>query len=284
MDRFSKYNPQATLLFFVSEIIATLVIFHPLYLFISLVSAFVYKLMLDGKKAVSYVIKLILPLILLISVFNMLFVHTGVTELFTLFDMSFTAESLFYGFCQGVMFASVIIWMSNYSRVVTSEGLLAVFGKKAPNISLVFSMVLTFIPRLKRNLDEINDAGALLEHNESKMKKGISNLSALISMTLEESIETADSMKARGFHNNRTPYSKYPFSFKDGIVIALELIFLGVLLYFKIAGKTLFIFEPKIYMEKVNVFSIILFALLSFIPVIIDLGEEIRWLYLKQKI
>ncbi|MCM1286108.1 MAG: energy-coupling factor transporter transmembrane protein EcfT [Acetobacter sp.] len=284
MDRFSKYNPKAVLLFFISEITATLLIFNPIYLCISFLSAFVYKLIIDGKKAVLYLIKFIIPLVVLISVFNMLFVHTGVTEIFTLFDMSFTLESLFYGFCQGIMFAAVIIWMSNYSKAVTSEGLLAVFGRKAPNISLVFSMILTFIPRLKRNLDEINDASALLDNGEGKIKKGISNLSALISMTLEESIETADSMKARGFNNNRTPYSKYPFSFKDFVLIAIELIFLGALIFFKASGKTIFIFEPRIYVEGVNIVSVIIFSSLSFIPVMIDLGEELRWLYLKQKI
>lgn len=284
MDRFSKYNPKATLLFFVLIIIVTIVSYHPILIAISFVGAFLYKLKLENKKAISYLLKFILPLVLLVSVFNMLFTHYGNTILFEAFDMNYTLEGLFYGFNQGVMLGAVIMWISNYSSVITSEKFLSVFGRFMPNLALLFSMVLSFIPRLRKNATEINDARLLLDNNESKIKKSINSFSALITLTLEESIEISNSMKSRFFASKRTVYSKYRICPKDYILIAFELILTAVIIALKLCGYMDFIFEPVISMGDMKLYVPILFALLSLIPIIIDFVEDMRWFYLKQKI
>ncbi|MGN1202383.1 MAG: energy-coupling factor transporter transmembrane component T [Eubacterium sp.] len=284
MDRFSKFNPKVTFLFFVLIIILTLIFFHPVYLTVSLVAALCYKIKLDGKKGIEYFFKYILPLILFVAVFNMLFTHYGATVLFTAFDMRFTLEGLFYGLCQGMMFSSVIVWFSCYSAVVTSERFLSVFGRIAPNCVLVFSMVLSFIPRLKKNAYEINDSRMLLDKDKSKLKKSLKSFSALLTMTLEESIEVSDSMKARGFGSGRTAYSKYRFSLNDGICLIFITFVFILLCVMKALGKITFIFDPAISMESFSVTSLVMLALISFLPLIIDFTEDIRWFYLKQKI
>lgn len=243
-----------------------------------------YKVRLEGKNAFSYIFKFLLPVLFFTAVFNMLFTHYGTTVLFTAFDMSFTLEGLFYGFCQGMMFLSVITWLSCCSSVLTSERFLSVFGRLAPNCALVFSMVLSFIPRLKKNAVEINDAGMLINDGSSKMKKSISNFSALLTMTLEESIQVSDSMKARGFGKGRTAYSKYRFSFKDGFCIAVIILLFAGVCALKITGRADFIFEPVICMKEFSPLGFIIFTALSLMPLAIDLWEDMRWLYLKQKI
>lgn len=284
MDRFSKYNPKATLLFFVLIIIVTIVVYHPILISISFIGAFLYKIKLENKKAISYLMKFILPLVLLVSVFNMLFTHYGNTILFEAFDMNYTLEGLFYGFNQGAMLGAVIMWISNYSSVITSEKFLSVFGRFMPNLALLFSMVLSFIPRLRKNATEINDARLLLDNNESKIKKSIYSFSALITLTLEESIEISNSMKSRFFTSKRTVYSKYRICPKDYILIAFELILTAVIIALKLCGYMDFIFEPVISMGDMKLYVPILFALLSLIPIIIDFVEDMRWFYLKQKI
>ncbi len=284
MDRFSKFNPRVTFLFFALVIMLTLILFNPVYLLISLACALSYKIKLEGKKALLNFSKLVIPLILFVSVFNMLFTHYGMTVIFTAFNMRFTLEGLFYGLCQGMMISSLIIWFSCYSLVVTSERFLAVFGRLTPNSALVFSMVLSFIPRLKKNTAEINDARFLIDSGESKLKKSIKRFSALLSLTLEESIEVSDSMKARSFGKGRTSYSKYSFSFSDGVCIAVMSVLFIFLCVMKAVGKMIFIFEPVIRMESFSVFSAAAFAIFSFLPLIIDFTEDIRWFYLKQKI
>lgn len=284
MDRFSKLNPKVTFLFFVLMITLTLVLFHPVYLFVSLVSSLCYRIKLEGKKSIVYFFKFLLPLILFVAIFNMLFTHYGLTVLFTAFDRSFTLEGLFYGMCQGMMFASVIMWFSCYCQVVTSERFLSVFGRVAPNLALIFSMVLSFIPRLRKNANEINDARMLLDKSESRLKRSIRNFSALLTMTLEESIEVSDSMKARGFKSGRTVYSKYRFSLNDGICLFFMIIIFILLCVMKTMGRAVFIFEPVITMENFSFTALILFIFISFLPLMIDFTEDMRWFYLKQKI
>lgn len=284
MDRFSKFNPKVTFLFFVLIIVLTLILLHPVYLLVSLTASLFYKIKLEGKRVFLYFFKIIFPLVLFVSVFNMLFTHYGATVLFTAFDMNFTLEGLFYGLCQGMMFSSVILWFSCYSVVVTSERFLAVFGRIAPNSAIVFSMALSFIPRLKKNAEEINDARMLINKGKGRLKRGLDNFSALLTMTLEESIEVSDSMKARGFGRGRTAYSKYRFSLSDGICSCIIFSIFTAMCIMKSFGKINFIFEPEITMESFSAFSFFIFVLLSFLPVIIDLTEDVRWFYLKQKI
>lgn len=284
MDRFSRFNPKSCFLFFVLEIVLCLLIFNPAFLAVSLLSSLFYSVKLEGKRAVKRFFTFILPLIFFIGLFNMIFAHYGETVLFTVFLYDFTLESFFYGINQGAMFSIVILWLSCYSIVMTSDKFLSVFSKTAPNCSLVFSMVLSFIPRLRKNAEEINDAGKLIDTGENKLKKSISNFSALITMTLEESIEVSDSMKARGFNKNRRAYSKYGFSFSDGVIITVSIILFAVMLYYKISGKTLFIFEPAMAFNYFSPLSLAVYGVMSFLPLIVDLWEDVKWLYLKQKI
>lgn len=284
MDRFSKFNPRVTFLFFVLTMVLTLAVFNPIYSSISLLSAILYKFKLEGKKAVGYVVKFIVPILVLVSLFNMLFTHYGATVLFTAFDMSFTLEGLFYGFSQGLIFSAIVTWFSCYSVVVTSERFLSVFGKVAPNTAIVLSMVLSFIPRLKKNADEINDARLLIDTENSRLKKSISNFSALITMTLEESIQVAESMKARYFCNGRTSYSRFRYSYKDAVLTILLVALFIVVAVYKAMGRLSFIFEPIIAMNGISIVALASFSFLMLMPVIIDVTEDVRWFYLKQKI
>lgn len=283
MDRFSKYNPKAAFSFFLLEIILTIVIFNPVMLAVSFVSAFAYKLKLDGRVAVSYLFKFIFPLVLFVALFNFAFSHYGITVLFTFRDMNFTAESLFYGLNQGMLLGSVVMWFSCYGRVITAERFIAVFGRIMPNTALIFSMVLSFIPRLRKNACEINEARQLIS-GESRLKKSISNFSALITMTLEESIETADSMKARGYHKGRSIYSKYRFSVKDFILIMFIVLSSAALIAVKGLGQLDFLFDPVIKMDSLPIWAVVIFSVMSLLPVMIDLLEDMKWSYLKQKI
>lgn len=284
MDRFSKLNPKVTLLFFFAEIVLAIAVFNPVFTAVTFVGACIYKVMCSGKDGVIYIFKFALPLIFLAALFNFIFVHYGVTVLFEFSQISFTLEAVFYGFSQGLMLAAVLLWFNIYSQVITSEKFLAVFGRFAPNIAMIFSMVLSFIPRLKRNAAEINDARSLISTDEGRMKKSIGNFSALITMTLEESIDTADSMKARGFSEKRTVYSKYKFSAFDFVIMLVIITAFVIIAVFDITGRLDFVFEPVIAAGRISPFAVIIYSLLSFLPAIIDFAEGIKWFYLKQKI
>ena len=83
---------------------------------------------------------------------------------------------------------------------------MSVFSKLAPNLTLVLTMTFSFIPRLRKNAQEINDARMNIDLGQSKFKKSLDNFSSLVSMTLEESIEISDTMRARNFNSSRKLY------------------------------------------------------------------------------
>ena len=284
MDRFSRFNPKVTLLFFLLQIFITIFIFNPVIIAFSLAGALAYKIKLKGRAGLSLIYKLVIPLILVVALFNFIFSHRGATVLFTAFEMNFTLESLIYGFCQGGMLTSVTVWFSCFSDVLTAERFLSVFGRLLPNTAMIFSMVLSFIPRLSRNAREISESRQLVDEGEGRLKKGINNLSALVTMTVEDSIVTADSMKARGYGKGRTVYSKYKFSSSDFFILIITLLLFAGLIFAKALGKFYFVYDPIIKTAPLCLWADITIFLLSFLPVIIDFEEDIRWYFLKRKI
>ena len=240
--------------------------------------------MLQGKKAIKTFFAFLLPFTILIGLFNMAFTSYGIDVLFSISNKNFTAEGLAYGLCQGVMFSSVIVWLSSYSYVLSSDKFMSVFSKLAPNLTLVLIMTLSFIPRLRKNAQEINDARLNVNAGQSKLKKSLDNFSALVSMTLEESIEVSDTMRARGFNSSRKPYSKYRFNFNDGVVLIIVLGLSVACIIFNSLDKAEFIFDPEIKILSFSPIFLILYTLYMFLPVIISISEGIKWHFLKQKI
>ncbi|MDD6568869.1 MAG: energy-coupling factor transporter transmembrane component T [Eubacteriales bacterium] len=284
MDKFSNFNPKVCFLFFVFTVLIILLNFNPIFLCVSLLSGVIYNAMLQGKKTFKTFFTFLLPFTLLVGIFNMAFTSYGVDILFSISNKNFTAEGLSYGLCQGVMFSSVIVWLSSYSYVLSSDKFMSVFSKLAPNLTLVLTMTLSFIPRLRKNAQEINDARLNVNTNQSKFKKSLDNFSSLVSMTLEESIEVSDTMRARNFNSSRKPYSKYRFNLDDGIVLLVLLALSISCIVLNSLDKAEFIFDPEIKMLSFSPIFLILYTIYMFLPVIINISEGIKWHFLKQKI
>lgn len=284
MDKFSNFNPKVCFLFFIFTVLLILLNFNPIFLCVSLLSGVIYNAMLQGKKTFKTFFTFLLPFTLLVGIFNMAFTSYGVDILFSISNKNFTAEGLSYGLCQGVMFSSVIVWLSSYSYVLSSDKFMSVFSKLAPNLTLVLTMTLSFIPRLRKNAQEINDARLNVNTNQSKFKKSLDNFSSLVSMTLEESIEVSDTMRARNFNSSRKPYSKYRFNLDDGIVLLVLLALSISCIVLNSLDKAEFIFDPKIKMLSFSPIFLILYTIYMFLPVIINISEGIKWHFLKQKI
>lgn len=267
MDRFSKFHPIVSFSFFALAITLTLTFSKPLYLSASFLGALFYLLRLKGRSVLAKLFKFILPLILFVGVFNMIFVRRGETVLFAIGDYNFTREALIFGFNTGLMLASVIMWFDAYNEVVTSEKFMSLFGKIAPNLALLFCMVLRFIPLMEKTAREIKESQIGLGAETKGVKNTIKRFSALISISLERSVEAANSMQARGFGmGRRTQYSRFSFKLSDLIVLLFIAIFFALSIVFR------------------SNLNIIPFLIYSLFPLASDLTEDAKWLYLKSKI
>lgn len=285
MDRFSKFHPIVSFSFFMFAIILTVSFANPIYYSVSLVASFFYLLKLKGKEVFETLFKFIIPLIIFVGVFNMIFCHYGDTVLFTVKEIKFTLECLCYGFSNGLMLSAVILWFSAYNEVITSDKFMALFGKISPNLALLFCMILRFIPLMEKTSKEIKDAQIGVGKETKGLKNTISRFSSLISISLEKSIETADSMKARGFGmTKRSHYSRYCFKVNDALLLVSFIVLFIFLVVFRSLGYFDFSFNPVIQIVKFDCFSLVISVLLFFIPLILDLLEDVKWLYLKSKI
>lgn len=285
MDAFSKFHPAVIFSFFMVVIVLSVLYINPVYLLMSFSAGFLYYLVLKGKAAFSFVIKCALPVIFLAAVFNMLFCRYGETVLFSVKGINFTAECLTYGFCTGVMMAAVILWFACYQLLFTSEKLTALSGRLFPNAALLFSMTLRFLVRMKTYADEMKEAQAGLGNETKGLKNTLKRFSALVSVSLEGSIETADVMRQRGYENkNKTFFSRYAFKPKDAAVLICIAALFIVLAVMKGAGFSAFEYRPALRLVNENHVQEVCFFILAFSAVFIDFIKGVqRWHRLKSK-
>lgn len=250
-DAFSKCHPIVNFIFFVGAIGFGVVYQHPAYTAAAVILAAVYYLLLTGRRGWKLIAGMI-PLFLLLSVINPVFADYGETVLFTVFSHPFTLESLFYGMEVAGIFVLMLIWFGCYSKVLTSDKFICLFGSLIPAVSLLLVMVLRMIPNLQRKASQIIGARKSIGKgfSESKSTKaalqdGITALSALTDWSLEGSIMTADSMRSRGYGTaRRTSFQIYTMGIRDWFLLVL-IIALAVITM--LSGGTEAQFSPSLH-------------------------------------
>ena len=287
-DSFTKYHPWVNFLYFVLVIGFSMALNHPLAQGISLLCAIVYAIQTEGKKAVLFILKWCLPVMLLTAFMNPAFSHEGVTILLYLpTGNPLTLESILYGISAGVMIATVMLWFTNFNRVITSDKFIYLFGCIIPAMSLVLSMTLRFIPKFKSQLSVVIDAQKSIGRDISKgsvlqrTKIAVTTLSIMITWSLENAIETADSMRSRGYGlPGRTAFSNYSFDDRD----RLALLFLGFCGLYLLSGTISnafgFIYFPRLRYVGINVVTIsfqLVYFMMCIMPVVLNGLEERKW-------
>ena len=287
-DRFAKYHPLVNFLYFTLVIGFSMALNHPLAQGISLVCAVIYAVQTDGKKAVLFTLKWCLPIMLLTAFINPAFSHEGVTTLLYFpTGNPLTLESILYGLSSGVMIATVMLWFTNFSRVITSDKFIYIFGRIILAMSLVLSMTLRFIPKFKTQLQAVTDAQKSIGRDIAegslwrRTKIAITVLSIMVTWALENAIETADSMKSRGYGlKGRTAFSIYRFDDRD----QMALLYLGFCGFYLLTGLLVsafgFRYFPSIRYIDLNPVTLsfqFVYLILGLMPVVLNWAEERKW-------
>ena len=277
---FYRSHPLINFIYFAVIIGVTMFSNHPAFLFVSFVTAWIYSVVLKGKKAVKFNVLVLLPVILITVVLNTLNVHNGVTVLFFLNDNRITLEAIIFGIVQGVMLGSVIIWFSCFAVVVTEDKFIYLFGRIAPVIALTLSMILRFVPLLKNRFSEISTAQRCMGRRKSKgilfrIRQLGKEISILIAWSLEASIESADSMEARGYGlRGRTSFHLFRLTGKERHILALMLVLGVICIAACVMNCTSIYYYPKILLSPVSFFqgvSITAFCIFMYLAVIMDI-------------
>lgn len=294
-DVFASYHPAVSFLYFLLVIGCSMFVMHPVFLILSCIGGFSYYLYLKGRKAVKTAILMMLPVFLLSAIVNPLFTHEGVTLLGYFGNGNpLTLESILYGLGAGIMLVSVLNWFACYQVVMTSDKFIYLFGKAIPAMSLILSMVFRFIPKFQSQIQKISESQKCIGRDisngspVSRARHGMKILSIMTTWSLENSVETADSMKSRGYGlRGRNNFSIYRFDNRDRL-ITTAMALMGILVLIGILTKNVhFLYYPMLRMNKTTPFSILCYlsyGILCFLPLAINKIEDIKWHYLKLKI
>ena len=290
-DNFSSYHPLVNFIYFFSVIVFSMFLMHPILVSISLIRSCIYAFYLKGKKAVRFTVVYMLPIVILMAFINPLVSHEGNTVIFYINGNVVTVEALIYGIMSAVMFISILIWFSSYNVIMTSDKFTYLFGKVIPSTSLIITMILRFVPRFKKQIKVISEGQKAIGRSVKdgnifdRINHGINIISILTTWVLENSIDTADSMKARGYGlRGRSSFNYYKFTKRDGRILAVILVLIGVVITALVKGYGRIIFYPDIIINKVDFFSIVFYvsySVLVLVPFIVDMMEELRWRLLR---
>ncbi len=287
INAMDKLHPAVGFLYFAAIIAFVLLFNSPVFLLISLCTCILYSLLLNGKKALRLNLCFALPMFIIISLINPLFSHMGFTILFYLGDSPITLESLAFGIASAMMLVSVLIWFSCYSRIITSDKFLFIFCRILPAFSLLFSMTMRLVPKMLDRVKRISAAQKALGMDMStgniwqRIRHGVKIVSILITWTLENAVETSDSMKARGYGlTGRSHFTIFRFDRRDAISLA-AIIFLAACCAF---SYTLGIGHMQYYPEITGggsgfmlVLSALVYGILCLYPLLLEILEEMRW-------
>ena len=290
-DAFNKIHPFTGLLYFAVVIGFSMFFMNPVCITLSLCCSLLSAVIINGKRALGLTVKFIIPMILLVMIINPVFNHRGATIITYLpWQNPLTLEAILYGIASAVMFSSVILWFSVFNTVMTSDKIICLFGRIIPSLSLVISMTLRFVPRFVSKFKELKSARITPQKQGFiiKMKILLSELSVMLSWSLESSIESADSMKSRGYGiKGRTAYNIFKFRKTDVIIITALIISALTMILLIVLGVGKYSFYPVFKIEFSAAFSVLFYVIylgIMLIPSITIAWEGLKWKQLQSKI
>ncbi|MFJ7648423.1 energy-coupling factor transporter transmembrane component T [Lysinibacillus sp. NPDC097279] len=290
MKTFETYHPIVLFSFFAATIGLSMFFMHPVYLAITIFFAISLNLALH-RQLFFKDWKIYVPLFFIMAIINPLISHNGQLVLLYINGNPLTLEAITYGIAISTMIVSIMLWFSCYNTLMTSDKFIYLFGKVSPVISLTLSISLRLVPRFRRQLKQIVLAQKVIGMDYTagslwhRIKCIIRILSILITWALENAIDTADSMKARGYGvTKRTAFSIFIFERRDGYVLAIIILLFSCNIVASFIGTTTFYFYPTFGIVKWDTTSILFYmsyCILLAIPLAIEIRGALKWRSLK---
>ena len=283
MRRFEDFNPIALTVYFLCAAGVVMFSMDPFLIAVSLFGAVVCFLTDAGfTEAKTHLYTFFLFIVT--AMINPLVSHNGKTVLFVLNDNPVTLESCLYGLTAAGMIAGILYRFRSFTRIMTSDKLIYVFGALSPKLSLLLSMSLRYVPLFGKQVKKVSQAqkalGLYKEDNIVDSVRGKTRIfSVMVTWALENGIITADSMTARGYGiSRRTHFSLFRWTTGD---IALTLLSVVLTLVTLISSsRCAFVFYPSLKIPPFDFFRILgllSYFVLSLLPAFIRVKEALKW-------
>lgn len=289
-DAFSKCHPAVNFLFFAGAIGTSVLIQHPMYLLVGILTGATYYLLLNGRKGWKMLLGMAMLFLFLMAI-NPLFNTFGETPLCYLFGRPYTIEALRYGAVLGGVFVTMLIWFGCYNKVLTSDKFTSLFGNLIPAISLLLVMVFRMVPNLMRKAAQFSGARKSIGKGagenattKEKLSDGMTVLGALTSWALEGSVVTGDSMRSRGYGTaKRSSFMIYRMSITDWTLLIVIPSLLALVIAAACLGQMAATYMPEFYISPPS-WGIVPYGIYLLIPIALHTKEAIQWHISRSKI
>lgn len=199
---FEGLHPAFAALYFVAVLALSMTLVHPVTLALAAVAGIALNIRLRGATKALLTLAWQIPLLAIIALLNPLFAMMGSTELLRIGDHAIYLESVAYGACMGLLLIATFQWFSNAAAVLTSDKIMLLLGPIAPTVGLLVTMTMRLVPQFVRRGAVVADARqacTAADANEGALAKRVSQVTVLMGWGMEDSLETSDSMRARGW-------------------------------------------------------------------------------------
>ena len=289
-DAFSKCHPAVNFLFFAGAIGTSVLIQHPMYLLVGILTGATYYLLLNGRKGWKMLLGMAMLFLFLMAI-NPLFNTFGETPLCYLFGRPYTLEALRYGAVLGGVFVTMLLWFGCYNKVLTSDKFTSLFGNLIPAISLLLVMVFRMVPNLMRKAAQFSGARKSIGKGagenaatKEKISDGMTVLGALTSWALEGSVVTGDSMRSRGYGTaKRSSFMIYRMSITDWTLLIVIPSLLALVIAAACLGQMAATYMPEFYISPPS-WGIVPYGIYLLIPIALHTKEAIQWHISRSKI
>lgn len=285
--KFDSYHPAINFIFFFSVLMFAFSFTQPVFLGLSYVCAFLYSSYLGKYKALILNV-LAAILIVVYALYYASYNHFGVTELrVNWIGNRITLESMYGGLVKGIHLATALMWFYCTVKIISSDKVMYLLGKIWPKLSLFFSITLRATPQIAERFQRINRAQTAIGRGigQGNFWRRFLNLlrvlSIVITWSLESIVDSAASMKSRGYSlKGRTAFSIYRFDYRDrSVVIVMFTCLIAVAMAIVLDQTTMYI-DPELIMLPITIWSYVFYAIYMFyclFPMILQIIGEKRF-------
>ncbi|MGM0877213.1 MAG: energy-coupling factor transporter transmembrane component T [Bacillota bacterium] len=282
-----SFHPLVNFIYYVGAAALVMLYKHPVFLLVGAILLVVFNFQLDRGKTLKSWFFLLIFLSAFFLIINPLVNHRGTHILFYFHNNPIMLEAIIQGIILALSIFTIMILFTSYNLVITSDKFLFLFSRWLPQWALLTMLSMRFVPLLRRRLREIETVqkGKGLSVSEGKLKNraknGILLVQILLTWSLEEAIQTADSMAARGYGiKKRSKYTPYKMITKDWLAIVYMILVVTIgLVGWRLGDGVLSVYPV---LETMSIqgrewFYLFIFMLYIGSPLIIEGREVVLW-------
>lgn len=284
---FRGYHPYVVFFYYMCTVFLLMYFKHPVFLLIALFILILVNVSHDRGAALR---KWTIPLVLMSSVFillNPFLVSRGTNILFYFRGKQVTLEAMVYGVVMALALVSVLIMFVSFNLILNGNKFLYIFSRVLPRTAFLTMIAIRFVPLLKLRFDEIAAVqrvrGATVSTGKirERARKGMHMIQILLTWSLEEAVQTADSMKSRGYGiGKKTSYIPYRMEKRDWAWLIVLFVLCIICLLGGLLGYGKIVIYPELgtlHLYPLDWLLLICMIVLLSFPLLVEGREKLRW-------